>query len=461
MSKRKTDGAPAAPTVARSTQEPAAEAGYFLSVSLHDLRCFGKQKQTVEFANGSGVPARWTILLGENGTGKTTVLQALVGCEEVPSSSAEGTGWNPRCLAWGREQGFFWPDKSSTGLEVEVARGPRFTKTAATYSHERFAIEGLTAGKLSTEYPEVNRPPSCYAYGASRRMGWGALNESPTDEPTATLFSDRAELRNAEEWLLQTDYAASKPSEFQATQKRRLAQVKELLLRILPDGEVHDIRFVITGGAWAKARVEFKTPFGWVPLRQLGYGYRTLIAWVVDFASRMVERYPDSPDPLAEPAVVLVDEIDLHLHPKWQRQLIGYLTERFPNTQFIATAHSPLIVQAANAVGANLAVLRRDGDHVVIENDPLALRGWSVNQLLTSELYDLPSPYPPQYDELFAQREALLSKEKLSKADMKRLERLDKQMGDLPLGDTAAQAKTSMLIRDTLKMLEEGAAQKS
>lgn len=53
----------------------------------------------------------------------------------------------------------------------------------------------------------------------------------------------------------------------------------------------------------------------------------------------MVDRHPDSPNPLAEPAVVLVDEINLHLH-RWQRTLIGFLTERFPNTQFIATAHS-------------------------------------------------------------------------------------------------------------------------
>lgn len=51
---------------------------------------------------------------------------------------------------------------------------------------------------------------------------------------------------------------------------------------------------------------------------------------------------------LADPAVVLVDEIDLHLHPIWQRRLIGFLSERFPNTQFIVTAHSPLIVQAAS-----------------------------------------------------------------------------------------------------------------
>ena len=121
-----------------------------------------------------------------------------------------------------------------------------------------------------------------------------------------------------------------------------------------------------------------------------------MIAWMVDFASRMVDRYPDSPDPLAEPAVVLVDEIDLHLHPKWQRELIGFLTERFPNTQFIATAHSPLIVQAAGE--ANIALLRREGDHVVIENDPETLHGWSIDQILTSELYGLKTARPPELE---------------------------------------------------------------
>jgi hypothetical protein len=292
-------------------------------------------------------------------------------------------------------------------------------------------------------------------------MGRGALTEAASDDPVASLFSEYAELRNAEEWLLQTDYAASKPSDFQAVQKQRLEQVKELLLGTLPEGEITDIHFVVSAAAWAKARVEFETPYGRVPLRQLGYGYRTLIAWMVDFASRMVERYPDSPDPLAEPAVVLVDEIDLHLHPKWQRQLIGYLTERFPNTQFIATAHSPLIVQAANAVGANLAVLRREGDHVVVENDPPALRSWSVDQLLTSELYDLPSPYPAKYDELFAKREAILMKPKLTKADLKELERLDQQMDQLPWGDTAKRAKAMNLIQETLNSLRARMDQES
>src|SRR5262249_21761848 len=160
-------------------------------------------------------------------------------------------------------------------------------------------------------------------------------------------------------WLLLLDYSTSKSSDRQ--QQQRLQQVKQLLVAILP--EVEDIRFNPSGGVLPRPSVEFRTPYGWVPLRSLGYGYQTLIAWMVDFASRMVERYPDSPDPLVEPAVVLVDEIDLHLHPQWQRKLIGHLTEHFPKTQFIVTAHSPLVVQAA--AGANIAVLRREGDHVV------------------------------------------------------------------------------------------------
>ena len=132
---------------------------------------------------------------------------------------------------------------------------------------------------------------------------------------------------------------------------------KNVLIKVLPD--VSEIRITSRHEKERRPASNLRTPYGWVPLRQLGYGYRTMIAWIVDFASRMVERYPDSPDPLAEPAVVLVDEIDLHLHPKWQRDLIGFLTERFPNTQFIATAHSPLIVQAAGDANIALAQAQR------------------------------------------------------------------------------------------------------
>jgi predicted ATP-binding protein involved in virulence len=265
------------------------------------------------------------------------------------------------------------------------------------------------------------------------------------------LFSDQAELRNAEEWLLQLDYAATKQPE-DTEQRQRFEQVKELLLKIMPEGEVDDIRCVAGSGTHPQPKVEFQTPYGWVPLRQLGYGYQTLIAWMVDFASRMVERYPNSPDPLAEPAVVLVDEIDLHLHPTWQRKLIGFLTERFPNTQFIATAHSPLVVQAA--AGANFAVLRREGDHVVIDQSFRGTQHWSIEQLLTSDLFGVESPWPPAFDGLLARRTELLQRAKLSKEEKAELKQLEEQISALPAGKTWQETQEILAVtRKTQELL--------
>jgi len=175
---------------------------------------------------------------------------------------------------------------------------------------------------------------------------------------------------------------------------------------------------------------------------------------MMDLASRMVERYADSADPLAEPAVVLVDEIDLHLHPSWQRKLIGFLTERFPNTQFIATAHSPLVVQAA--ADANFAVLRRESDHVVIDQSFQGFANWRIDQVLTSPLFGLDSARPPELSKLLARRTGLLQKSRLSAAEKSELKQLERQIGDLPGGETVAEAEEiRRLTRKTQDLLEK------
>ncbi len=92
-------------------------------------------------------------------------------------------------------------------------------------------------------------------------------------------------------------------------------------------------------------------------------------------------------NPLAEPAIVLVDEIDLHLHPEWQRKIIQFLTAQFPNTQFIASSHSPLIVQSADNI--NLVLLEKQGDHVTIRQPNLTTyQGWTIEEIL-NELMNL------------------------------------------------------------------------
>lgn len=82
-----------------------------------------------------------------------------------------------------------------------------------------------------------------------------------------------------------------------------------------------------------------------VAVRQLSDGERGTLALVLDLTRRLAQANPEMTDPAAEAeAVVLIDEIDLHLHPKWQRQIVRNLSAAFPHCQFIATTHSPQVI---------------------------------------------------------------------------------------------------------------------
>ncbi len=204
--------------------------------------------------------------------------------------------------------------------------------------------------------------------------------------------------------------------------------------QILPD--VSDVRVVIDPGVYPQPRVEFQTPYGWVSYHQLSHGYQTVTAWVIDLASRMAEHYSNIENPLEEPAIVLVDEIELHLHPRWQRQLIDVLTNIFPNTQFIVTAHNPLIVQAAAGQDANIVLLKRVGDHVEVINDLDHIRNWRIDQIYTSDLFDLPSARPPWQDRLLERRTQILSQGHLSESDLKELSEIEQQLGTIVTGES-------------------------
>ena len=283
------------------------------------------------------------------------------------------------------------------------------------------------------------------AYGAGRRLGKSTLVKGEADDSTLSLLSDNANLRNAEEWLLRADYAASRASRTRVRKKatQQLDSIKTTLIKLLPD--VSEIRMLAATQSTDSPAVEFRTHYGWVTLDNLSLGYKTLIAWTVDLASKLFIQYPRHKNPLAQPAVVLVDEIDLHLHPKWQRKLIQYLSYIFPRTQFIVTAHSPLIVQAAQ--GANLVVLRREGDHVVIDQSMKAVEGWRVDQVLSSDLFDIPSLRPPEMDDMLAERKRLLTKSKLTKADKTKLKKIDAKVRNRPAGTSLEDSEVMQLIR--------------
>jgi predicted ATP-binding protein involved in virulence len=179
-----------------------------------------------------------------------------------------------------------------------------------------------------------------------------------------------------------------------------------------------------------------------------------MIAWTVDFAARMVERYPDSPQPLHEPAIVLVDELDLHLHPRWQREIIGFLTKQFPKTQFIVTAHSPLVVQAAQDVDANIVLLRRVGDHVKIDQNVRIDRNLTVDLLLTSDAFGLEALYSPRTEELMREQELLQAKSHLKATEQERLKQIEQEIGLIPITSNPIDNEAMTLIREAAELLK-------
>ena len=120
---------------------------------------------------------------------------------------------------------------------------------------------------------------------------------------------------------------------------RALAAFEDVVSRFLP--EYAHLRVDSSG----RPRLLIDRGRSTVSVRKMSDGERSNLMLVLDLTRRLVQANPEMSDPVAEAeAVVLIDEIDLHLHPKWQRQIVHKLTTTFPRCQFIATTHSPQVI---------------------------------------------------------------------------------------------------------------------
>jgi len=120
-----------------------------------------------------------------------------------------------------------------------------------------------------------------------------------------------------------------------------LNAVREAISRMMPDiSEPHialnPLRFAVRRGTEE------------LDIMQLSDGYKTLLGLVIDLSVRMAQANPHRDNLLDAEAVVLIDEIDLHLHPTWQQRVVEDLLRTFTNTQFVLTTHSPFIVESIN-----------------------------------------------------------------------------------------------------------------
>ena len=134
----------------------------------------------------------------------------------------------------------------------------------------------------------------------------------------------------------------------------------------------------------------FGTPDGPVPLNVLSQGTQSLVQWLARLLIGMAEYYDYPEDIEAKSGILIVDEIDAHLHPSWQQRIIPSITKHFPNLQIFCSTHSPLML--AGLKSGQVQLLQRDGDgKVTVSRNEEDVVGWSVDEILRSFL-DVPSP---------------------------------------------------------------------
>lgn len=454
---------------------------YIESLHLHNIRTF-EDDTDVKFHLENGEIPQWTLILGDNGIGKSTLLQCIAWMkpylpykkDEIPDDFIPAPIINDEENEVLEDLIKKSSNEISTGkISANFISGRKLNKTkkGSIENNCNTSIEIKVKGEelldvktdLKTEENSIfynGEEIFLIGYSASRQLGKLNIENKLLYDNIQSFIAEETILFDAEDILHTVNYAylGEENQNKRKNYKTYLSSLKKMLTSIVPDVNPSDKIIIqppkLSNKKNSSAKILFKNNLGdIVSFSNTSLGYRSTITWTLDLAWRLFKKYPNSKDPLKEPAIVLIDEIDLHLHPKWQRKIMASLSEQFPNVQFIATAHSPLMVQAA--LNSNYVVLQQNGNKVYLENNPVTIDGWKIDEILTSDFFGLKSSFGPKYDEILSRREELFKKEKLSKKESKELEEIDKELKKLPIGATPEEVENRKLISDLVEKIRK------
>ncbi|MCT7951325.1 AAA family ATPase [Ancylothrix sp. C2] len=384
-------------------------------ISLENIKGFREQELSFTRNKRGDKPYYWITLLGENGVGKTTFLQAmallLAGPEAAKELLSDTIGWVRDSSKPGKLKAVLYQEDVDAG----TLRNNNGNKVLSpTYSYFLTGNNRLKIGKetypprtLIEEESEIlsqlrtnafaSTTQGWFAvgYGAFRRLSREDIRRIPRlDQPKrssnfATQFNDNRPLSSFEEWMIHLDYRIAK--DVNDTKARQMRTVGEAAIIKLIPGNVR-ISEITTDGL-----IMFSVDEQQVPTISLSDGFRSIIALAGDLIWRLLQAFPNLDDPTQASGVVLIDELDIHLHPSWQRYIAGWLREVFPNLQFFVATHSPLVAAGA---GEDALTLRFDMINGEVEVTPVKdISAYDADYILRSPAFGLTSTYSPATQE--------------------------------------------------------------
>lgn len=399
-------------------------------IFLKNVRCF--EEFTLEFEKSNSS----VLIVGDNGEGKSTLLRSIaMGLCDESSAAALFRELRGRFVKLGKKE-------EDTLIDLYLSNGPEQsfiieTKWRSLKKSIGGSLESLTQtifrGHEKNKKNKIDQEEFPWksifiaGYGAGlRTSGSATLDSYLAVDAVYPLF-------RYDEPLLNPELALRRLVDEEKKRQRRkhdtnrpqrsdiLYDFLELLRRIL-NLEKHDQVYLTRQG------IEVRGPWGRCGLESLGDGYKSTIIWVLDLIGRRL-LYSRTLNPKQMTGIVLLDEVEQHLHPRWQLNAMPLIQEAFPNIQFIATTHSPLVASGCKNCKIRKITSKYD--------ESSSVYGWLAEDVYR-EVMDLPTTRPKDVSNLIKDFENLYAKEisgMLSAEDGKKLRKVEEELNRLPGGD--------------------------
>ena len=370
------------------------------------------------------------VLIGINGVGKSSILDCLaILLSHLVAEIQDPRGTGP----FSKEQDIKVPRRFFRQEDITNGRENTHNEIASLFDSQEVSwvlsfsgvkeqprsnvrdLDGICLrikAKLQKD-PEFNLPLPVY-YHVNREF----CDDIPTPQEThkqywsarlgvyeQALTGGRISFKRFFEWFKELEDVENELRRDSADyRERHLEAVRKAIASLLPGFSNLRVRRTPLRMTVTKQEQE-------LIIDQLSDGEKGLLAMVGDLARRLAIANPSLPDPLQGSGVVLIDEIELHLHPKWQREIIPALTRTFPNCQFIVTTHSPQVISQVKPDG--IYILERTDDGIVARR-PESSYGRDTNRIL-EDLMDTPER-PQEIKESLLELFRLIAKGELDSA---------------------------------------------